>query len=1053
MKFVRTLLTNHPLVNILFGVVLIMGLASYATMPREQDPEINFNYVNITTILPGTSAADVEQLATGPLEDSLRNVKDIRFVQSKSRQDVSEILIRFRELDEREFDKRVTDLRREIQSKANSELPESAEDPEILEITTSNGFPTALVVVAGQAYDEELRRQGKLVQDELERLTGVDQVNAFGFNEPELHVEIDPAALVAYNLTAADVADQLRAAYQDVSAGEVKVGSEAWLLRVAAKTADPEELARFSISPRAAPTVKVPLDRIASVRRATEDANQVVSTRGRPAISMSVTKVAFTNTLELVDRINDYIEQKNQLLDGSGIRLFLADDQTVTTRTAIRVMQNNAVLGLILVLFVCWLFLGVRIAAFVTLGIAFSIAGAFWALNAMGSTLNVSVLLGIVIVLGMLVDDAVVVVEAMYYRLQRGQEAISAALSALAEVGRPVLSAVLTTISAFLPLILLPGIVGEFMKVVPIVVALGLLVSLVEAFWILPSHVISVSGKRAASSSAYLDNWRGRWTHALRIKYTKALGFVFRRPLPFFAAAFAMFVLSIVAIATDRVRVDFFANDPFRIIYVNVDMPAEAQLEETLRNLNRVQAAIDPLVDDSELRAMIGMAGLRFTDAEILYGDHYGQIQLSLKPEQDDSRGVFEIRDSLRDAVARAAGNATVSYFVPSGGPPTEKDIALKLIGDDFVELRAAVRALKAIIADIPGSDNIEDDEVPGRPELTLELDFQAIREAGLSPGDVSRLLRLHVDGEIVAFTRDLGEKLELRVRGPQRNVGEVDAVLDDPIALPGGGSTTFRALTTSSVTRSSGTIKHFNFRRSITVSADLGEESPDTVTANRQIVDAWDEVRIDYPSVSLELSGAFDDIQESLDSMLLLFMLGLALIYLILATQFRSYFQPLLILFTVPMAFTGVVFGLFVTQYALSLYTLYGIVALTGIAVNAAIVLIDATNARMDSGMRSLHAVMYAARRRVVPILMTSLTTIAGLFSLATGLGGKSAIWGPVAASMVFGLMVGTVLTLFLIPVLARAFIRLRDGRIRAWIVSRFERLTSRTVADTGSS
>ena len=235
MKFVRTLLTNHPLVNILFGVVLIMGLASYATMPREQDPEINFNYVNITTILPGTSAADVEQLATGPLEDSLRNVKDIRFVQSKSRQDVSEILIRFRELDEREFDKRVTDLRREIQSKANSELPESAEDPEILEITTSNGFPTALVVVAGQAYDEELRRQGKLVQDELERLTGVDQVNAFGFNEPELHVEIDPAALVAYNLTAADVADQLRAAYQDVSAGEVKVGSEAWLLRVAAR--------------------------------------------------------------------------------------------------------------------------------------------------------------------------------------------------------------------------------------------------------------------------------------------------------------------------------------------------------------------------------------------------------------------------------------------------------------------------------------------------------------------------------------------------------------------------------------------------------------------------------------------------------------------------------------------------------------------------------------------------------------------------------------------------------------------------------------------------
>ena len=210
MKFMKTLLTNHPLVNILFSIVLIMGFISFLQMPREQDPEINFNFVNITTILPGTSAADVEQLATGPLEDALRNVKDIRFVVSKSRQNVSEILIRFRELSEKEFDKRVTDLRREIQSKANDELPESAEDPAVIEITTSNGFPTAIVVVAGQARDEELRRQGKLISEEIERIRGVDEVLAFGFTEPELHVEINPAALAAYSLTAADVADQLR---------------------------------------------------------------------------------------------------------------------------------------------------------------------------------------------------------------------------------------------------------------------------------------------------------------------------------------------------------------------------------------------------------------------------------------------------------------------------------------------------------------------------------------------------------------------------------------------------------------------------------------------------------------------------------------------------------------------------------------------------------------------------------------------------------------------------------------------------------------------------
>ena len=207
-------------------------------------------------------------------------------------------------------------------------------------------------------------------------------------------------------------------------------------------------------------------------------------------------------------------------------------------------------------------------------------------------------------------------------------------------------------------------------------------------------------------------------------------------------------------------------------------------------------------------------------------------------------------------------------------------------------------------------------------------------------------------------------------------------------------------------------------------------------------IEDEWQRLQANYPGTNIDFSGAFDDIQEALDSMLLLFLFGVGLIYLILATQFKSYFQPLLILITVPMAFTGVVFGLFVTQQPLSLFTLYGIVALTGIAVNAAIVLIDATNARIAAGMRGLHAIMYAARRRVIPILMTSLTTIAGLFSLATGLGGKSSIWGPVAASMVFGLFVATSLTLFLVPVLARFFLQLRDHRIRQAVIRLFGKL-----------
>ncbi|MGI9221913.1 MAG: efflux RND transporter permease subunit [Woeseiaceae bacterium] len=1033
MKFVRTLLTNHPLVNILFTVVLVMGAMSYMSMPREQDPEINFNFVSIETVLPGATAADVESLVTGPLEDALRNVRDIKFVSSTSRENSSVILIRFRELSERDFDKRVSDLRREIQSKANDELPDDAEDPRILEITSSNGFPTAIVVAVGQADDERLRRQGKLIKEELERLTGVDQVNAFGFNEPELHIEIDPRALAAHGLSAIDVAEQLRAAYRDVSAGKIDVGNDAWLLRVSGKTADPEVLAQFLLSPPGSPQLKVRLDSVAEVKRGRKEAIQLVSFEGMPAISMAVTKVSFTNTLELVDRVNEYIEQKNVTLAGTGISLVLSDDQTVQTRKAISVMQTNAVLGLALVLVVCWLFLGLRIAAFVTLGIAFSVAGTFWILNMAGHTLNVSVLLGVVIVLGMLVDDAVVVVESLYYRLQRGQEAVAAALDALREVVRPVTSAVFTTISAFLPLMLLPGILGDFMLVVPLVVTIGLLVSLIEAYWILPSHVIGIS-KNAPVKSDPLKHWRGRWTHNVRVRYTKALAYVFRRPKRFFAAGVLAFMLSGMAFATGAIKVNFFTMDPIRMFYVNVDMPPRAPLEETLAQTVRIEDRLRPLIPDAEVRAITSMAGIKFTDAEILYGDNYGQIQVSLNPKERDSRTVAAVVDSIRETVLQTPGEATISFFEVSGGPPVASDIEARVRGDDATALREATDLLKDIVRQIEGVENIVDDDVPGRYELTLDLDYRAIREAGLSPGAVARMLRLHVDGEIIAFTRDKGEKLELRVRGPERRLSDIDAVLDDPILLPDGGTTSFAALTTQAVTQNSGSIKRYNYRRSIKVQADLSENSPNTVSAVNFIRDEWAKVAAQYPNVDLDFSGQFEDIEESLDAMGILFLFGMGLIYLILATQFRSYFQPMLIIVSVPMAFTGVSFGLFVTQQPLSLFTLYGIVALTGIAVNAAIVLIDATNTRIASGMRPLHAVIYAARRRVIPILMTTLTTIAGLFSLATGLGGKSLLWGPVAASMVFGLFVATTMTLFLVPILFRLFMRLRGHHIRSF-------------------
>ncbi len=1024
MSFLEKILTNHPLVNILFSIVLIMGALAYVQMPREQDPDINFNWVNINTVLPGASSENVEELITGPLEDAVRTIPDIRFVSSTTRESVSNIIVRFRDLSTREFDKRVNDLRREIQNKANAELPDEAEDPTIIELTSSSGFPTAIVVVTGQADDEQLRRQARAIRLDLERMKGVDSVIASGLQKPEINVLFDPQALASRGLTAIEIADSLSLAFRDVSAGTTEIGRQKWGIQIDGATADMQTLAEFRINSSTPSAGSIRLADVAKVERSREEPSALVSFDGQPAVSLSINKLAVTNTLELVDRINLYIEEKAKVLAGSGIGIELADDQTVQTRSALAVMQLNAVLGLFLVLMVCWLFLGLRIAAMVTLGIAFSIAGTFWILRVTGNTLNTPVLLGIVIVLGMLVDDAVVVVEAIYYRLTRGAEKITAAIAGLQEVAIPVGSAVATTMAAFLPLMLLTGIIGKWMFIIPFVVTMGLMVSLVEAFWILPAHVIGIS-KQAVTHD--LRHWRSRWTHALRIKYVKALCWAVRRPKRLLIGIGMAFIMAMFAVLGpwNWVKIDFFRGDPIRVFYVNVDMPADSPIEETLKQTVFVEERTRKYLLPGEARAITSMAGIKFTEVEPLYGDQYGQIQVSLNPATRGSRGVDEIIDSMRANLQSVIGDGKISLLGLSGGPPAGKPISVKVRADDFVELRQATDALKEIVDGIDGTYDIVDNDTAGNPELRIGFQHSNITYLGLSPGAVSRLTRLHADGEIVAFIRDLGEKVELRVRGRHRNLEQVDDLLVDPIALPTGSTTQLGELVTSEKGTSRSQIRHYNFRRSITVEAEIDDDVINTVEANDQIVDRWNEVRSRFPNTSLDFSGELDDIQESLDSMLTLFIMGVGLMYLILATQFRSYFQPFLILVTVPMAFTGVVAGLLVTQNPLSLFTMYGIIALTGIAVNGAIVLIDAANKRIESGMRPLHATVYAARRRVIPIIMTTTTTIAGLFSLAVGLGGKSLLWGPVASSMVAGLTVATPLTLFVIPVLYRVFMR----------------------------
>ncbi len=1008
-------LQNHVLANLLFVLVIVVGSISYIVIPRQQDPTINFNWINITTIFPGASATDVEQRVTDVLEEAIRSVSDIKFVSSNSRESVSNILVRFEDIDERVFDKRVADLRREIQNKLD-DLPNETEDPVIFEVTSANAFPSATVVVTAQADDEQLRIQAEIAKKDIERLKGVDRILDTALSQPELQVLFDPVSLIRVGISPIQLANAVSSHYQDVSAGSARINDENWLIRLIGTSRDPEYLASLPV-----PTSQgeIRLGDLAEVRRGRTEATQLVRYQGQPSVLLAITKKGSANILEVVERVREYVEERNQLLKNSGVRLVLADDQTETTRNAIRVMQTNALLGLILVLFVTWVFLGSRIALLTSIGIPFILAGAFWVLRSLDQTLNVSVLLGVVISLGMLVDDAVVVVEAIYYRLQRGVDVLQAALQALSEVSSPVTTAVLTTISAFLPLMLLPGILGKFMLVIPLVVTVALTISLIEAFWMLPAHVI---GARVSfDRPSRIQRLRVRFLHRLRLTYTKTLIRVMRCPVLMLALLLSLFAAASAALATGLIRFDFFASDPIRIFYVNVYMPTGTPIESTMRTILRVEKRVRKHVEPNEERSIVAYAGQLFTETTPFYGDHYGQILVSLNAKTGDQREVDDIIDSLREDVQKVAGPLRITILRLAGGPPVTKPISVKVRGERMEEIRAASGELKLAMMRNPLISDISDDSPPGQREMILRVDTDAARRAGVAPETIARTVRLLVDGEVVAALQDQGEELEVRVRASHGGLQSPDDLLRYTLPAEDGRGVPMWTLLEADRVRGPANIRHYNFRRAITVEADIDKTQIDTIRANDYVLAQWAGLRDKYPDIDLDLSGELDDIQESLDSIFILFLFGIGLIYLILGTQFKSYYQPLMILTTVPMAFTGVVLGLLISQKSLSLFTLYGVVALAGIAVNSAIVLISAANDRLALGMSLVHATIYAARRRVVPIIITSLTTVAGLFSLAVGLGGQSLLWGPVATSIVWGLSFSTILTIFSVPLIYR--------------------------------
>ncbi|MGN7612938.1 efflux RND transporter permease subunit [Magnetococcales bacterium HHB-1] len=1030
----QTFLKNHVFANLTFALVLVVGFMAYFLLPRQKDPNMNFNWIQIITPFPGASAEDVEKLVTDPLEEALEQIPDVRFAASSSREGGSTILLRFNDIDDLTFNKRVEDLRREIKNRER-ELPKAAEDPQVTEITSANGYPLAIVIIKGQDDNENLRRQARHIQKDILRIKGIDKALAIGLRDPELHIRFNPKTLANLNIPPSHLADTITSRFRDISAGKIEINNKTWLLRHTGSHQAIENLRHWPIMHLAE---NIPIKNVATITRAREKATYLVKMDGKPCVMLFITKRPNINSLDLVKKIQNDVDQRQKMKTHTGVEVILADDTTPTVRSALRVMEHNALLGLFLVFLTTWFFLGGRVAILIGLGIPFTLAGTFGIIHSLDGSLNVMVLLGIVIALGMLVDDAVVVVESIYLYIQRGLEPLDAGLEALKEVFSPVTASVLTTIAAFLPLMLLPGILGKFMRIIPLVVSLALLLSLVEAFWMLPSHMAAM---RFPKKQRLRSHWRTRFLNAIRIRYTKTLLFVLRRPRTFLFLALIPFTVAVSAITKGMVKVDFFAHDPLPVFYINVKMPPSSDLNETIRVTEQIALKAEKKLQPKEARAVVSYAGYMITETELYYGERYGQILVSIDVNNPHRRDTKKIINAMRHEITTIAGPESVTFLELSGGPPTTKPISIKIRGESYPQILKATHALKDYLYTLKPITDIEDDYLPGPKTLSLKLNNDPLHHTGISAREVIRTMQLLADGEVKAHFQHQGEKVEVRILADIDPNQDLEGFLRTPIALSNGTTIPLRHLVESQVQRGMDTIRHHNFRRTVTLSANLDKKLLDTKSANDKIKVHWQKIQHQYPGVSLDFSGILDDINESMDAIAVLFLFGIGLMYMILGTQFKSYWQPFMILTTVPMAFTGVVFGLLITKHPLSLYTLYGVVALSGIAVNACIVLISAANSRKNRGMRTLTAIIYAARRRVVPIFITTLTTMAGLFSLATGLAGHSLLWGPVATAIVWGLGFSTLLTLFLVPLLYWTFMGRKE---RKQINSLKERLTA---------
>ena len=1009
-------LKNRPAVFTIILMSVFFGLYSYISLPREASPEVKVPYVIVSTYYFGTSPEDMENLVTKEIEKKLAEIDKIKEMRSQSGEGSSVITIEF------DAKENIDDMLAKVREKvdlAKPDLPADAEDPYISEINFST-FPILLVNITGDYDPVKLKRVAEDLQDEIENVSGVLDVTLSGGFEREVQVNVDPEKLRHYRLGLEDVQNAIRGENLNMPGGNLEVGNYSFLLRVPGEVEDPLEIADFVV--KADQHFPIYVRDVAEVVYGFKDAASTARMEGSDCITLGVSKRTGENIVRIVRDVRQVVADAASDLPPT-TRVTFTSDQSKDIQMMVDELENGIINGLVLVVLVLVFFLGFRTSMFVAVAIPLSMLLSFIILQALGYTLNMIVLFSLILALGMLVDNAIVIVENIYRLMEEGMGPMEASAAGVKEVGWAVIASTVTTLAAFFPMVFWPGIMGEFMKYLPITLIITLSCSLFVALTINPV----ICGSLLRIKKKHEGHERLSESRFLAL-YRRVLNWSLDHRIAVLSLAHLALFLIIAVYSAYGTGIEFFPSIDPKKVFVDFELPTGSRLEATDGYVSRVEGELGQYENIQTYVAQSGVGTGDFDFAGPSGGPvNKGRISIDMIDRDYRKRSTRETMADIRKGVGEVAG-ADVVVKEMEEGPPTGAPVTIEIAGKDFRVLGDLSEDIRKRIRDVSGLVNLQSDFDKGKPEIQVHVDRSRAAYLGVGTGMIGGAVRTAFNGSETGSYRDGEDDVDITVRLAERFRSRVEDIGDLNLVIEGGDLIPLSSVAEIELATGLGSINRKDQKRMVTVTADVEGRLPNDALNEVKALLADTELPGGY---TMTFAGESKDQDEAQAFLTKAFIIAVFSIGMVLVLQFKSLTTPMIIIFTVLLSLIGVFTGLLVTRMPFGIImTGVGVISLAGVVVNNAIVLLDYTIQLRQRGLAKREAVLTAGMTRLRPVLLTATTTMLGLVPMATGVSfdfkkfhwvigsDSSQWWSSMAVAVIFGLLFATVLTLIVVPV-----------------------------------